>query len=1602
MKKVKVLVVDDDYMYRDDLTRRLKIRDAEAKTFSTAEDLIAHLIALPPDDYPTAILTDYVLPGMGGEAWIKKLLKEYPQLPIIIMSGMDIRGSIRAYGMGAYAVMPKPLDYNELMVTLRELSKLDEVAMQIARNVKNITEFDCCLLWELDKLDYPYYKITGWVGIDRDFLTIMKMDESKHPRLGKLRKGELLFFSKISKEDLYIGKDAAKERGWVSLISVPILRREKLIGWIDCYKNEIHDFKTTQQKDHQLNSLQSYAELAREALQSRQLIQQSRVIHEINQSSVGILQESLIYDTILQKAIATTGADFSWIYKYSKKENKITLEASAGEGANKADKACITSEGGITGKVAQTGRSLYVRDITMAAEGYTPEIHIATDTLLENSILAVPIRRRERTLGVLTIASRHTEYFEHADMQFLTNLAAITAVIMERNKLTQHLQGISRLAQEEDGFEDLADYVVSAVHDLTDADVNLWMLSDRENEGDDYLRIVRTSNPEINAVYEKVPTSPGSSINAKALHEKRHVIIPDLKHYDQNPPFVNDRGLAVFQWRSFMVVPLLGKNGEHLGVISLFSKEVNKFAEDDGILVQHFANQAALVLQEQRHISILRELANTGQQLTIGLSGAKTLLKRVTELATKIAKAELAVLYPYDPARENYYDDESIVHAGKLRDSERKLTQKQRKHGLGAFIRACEALIVEDIDDADQIEMYIGLRKKSPCLPGTEEYKRAEGLIREAKFIKKENIRAFIGVSLRAEEQISGNNTPQLHEVAVLYFNFRAPRRFSKEELQVIDIFCHQVANVIHRNRLFYSLKKERELIEGVHQSALHILEERDQHHRLQKIVEEAVKLLKAKGGMAYLTVNGSRQDLKLVASMNLPKRLMKIGDILLEGQGMSREVLETKAPKIVNNYKDYPRRIVKLENFFSAVAEVPLLFNGEVIGVLGVFDDHEKRAFVPEDVNVLEKLAAQAALAIYNARLYDELDALNETGLQIAKQTGLKEMASRILKELKRVIDYDKATIQLVDGMDVPRRLLAYAGYTVPDKETSFYKPVKDDNLIRGIVEQKKLLIINDTREEPRWNVSKNKATLDVLSWVCLPLEYAGKVLGLLMLDHRMPGYYTERDIPKLERFALQAAIGIKNALILSDLNLLDFSQKALKAVNKLISLSNANYHRINEDVKGSISERQKEILESLYEAVNESVNESPNINETIQLEIYQSGTSFKEDTLFDVEEIKRLSKYIEYKHYQIGKDTPGQVAIDMQIMNVNEKKRSSPSVYIPLIVSGKVGAVVAFSRKNSDFEEREISTYETLVNIAGIGLQQIEQQYKKLRAYQRRLNPYIVGRPIQSPQYFYGREPEIRKILDGIHQNHFLIESERRIGKTSVLYQIKYHLESKVDSDISFYPVFLDLQATEESEFWQHLIEGIVASQGKMRSITNKDVNFHVFREELNSFLKGLAHQNAPKAVRIVLLMDEVDQFNTYNLTVLKKLRKLFQEEQRLQAIMAGVDIHRILNIVTSPWHNQLIRIELTGIDEDNARALVIEPVAGIYSFKPEAVEMILTKSGKKPYDIQGLCYHAVDAMFNRLTKNDQPGEILIEDVAIAIYQWEKIKATQTRAVE
>jgi GAF domain-containing protein len=206
------------------------------------------------------------------------------------------------------------------------------------------------------------------------------------------------------------------------------------------------------------------------------------------------------------------------------------------------------------------------------------------------SVAAIPLRRSERTTGVLVLKSSNADYFSTDDVSLLQSLAAIAAVAIERSKLARHLQEVSRLALTATRYEDLAIYVVKAVRDLTGAAVALWMMSSCEPSQRRCLRIDASAGKFSQEFIDKgrLPVEPDASLNAQALHSGTPLVRADM----QLDPNLNY--LAVVRehdWHSFMAAPLFGREREHLGVLSLYDQEIDKFRDPD---VQPFSNIVVL------------------------------------------------------------------------------------------------------------------------------------------------------------------------------------------------------------------------------------------------------------------------------------------------------------------------------------------------------------------------------------------------------------------------------------------------------------------------------------------------------------------------------------------------------------------------------------------------------------------------------------------------------------------------------------------------------------------------------------------------------------------------------------------------------------------------------------------------------------------------------------------------------------------------------------------------------------------------------------------------------------------------------------------------
>jgi tetratricopeptide (TPR) repeat protein len=278
-----------------------------------------------------------------------------------------------------------------------------------------------------------------------------------------------------------------------------------------------------------------------------------------------------------------------------------------------------------------------------------------------------------------------------------------------------------------------------------------------------------------------------------------------------------------------------------------------------------------------------------------------------------------------------------------------------------------------------------------------------------------------------------------------------------------------------------------------------------------------------------------------------------------------------------------------------------------------------------------------------------------------------------------------------------------------------------------------------------------------------------------------------------------------------------------------------------------------------------------------------------------------------------------------------------------------------------------------------------------RRRRLRRRRFNPYIAGGPVFAEELFYGRERLIQRILQTVHTNSLLLHGERRIGKTSILHHVRRRLEALDDPAYRFLPVYVDLQGTPQERFFATLADQVFDALGpragepagappRAPALQRPSYDQHDLVRELRGLLAALQGAS-PKRVKVVLLLDEVDELNDYDPRVNQKLRSLFMKgfAESLVAVVAGVRIRHEWERETSPWYNFFEEIEVAPIAPADARELVRRPIRGVFRVEPAAADRIVEASGGKPYLIQRRCL----ALVNRLHEEGRRA-ITLADVA------------------
>jgi hypothetical protein len=302
---------------------------------------------------------------------------------------------------------------------------------------------------------------------------------------------------------------------------------------------------------------------------------------------------------------------------------------------------------------------------------------------------------------------------------------------------------------------------------------------------------------------------------------------------------------------------------------------------------------------------------------------------------------------------------------------------------------------------------------------------------------------------------------------------------------------------------------------------------------------------------------------------------------------------------------------------------------------------------------------------------------------------------------------------------------------------------------------------------------------------------------------------------------------------------------------------------------------------------------------------------------------------------------------------------------------------------RKPPIYKEPAVIAAGMVVLLVLFGWLAISRYLRHRIAFINKYNPYIAGAPVLNEKMFFGRNDLLRRILNALPNNSLMLYGPRRIGKTTLLHQLRKKLEQSTDSQHRFFPVYSDLQGVDETRFFATLaldiyeaLSGQITNPEQLR-ISGKPE--HYSSRDFSSDLREILRQLPQNSV-LVLLIDEVDELNRYSARTNQQLRSIFMKTfaENLVAVMAGSYIRKKWDSEGSPWYNFFSEIAVGPIDREAAEALVRQPVAGIFSYEPAAVAAILEISELRPYHIQKICAGCIARIINHRRK-----KVTVEDV-------------------
>ncbi len=750
------------------------------------------------------------------------------------------------------------------------------------------------------------------------------------------------------------------------------------------------------------------------------------------------------------------------------------------------------------------------------------------------SWVAVALHKEGELLGAIAMYRREVRAFTDKQIALLQNFAAQAVIAMENARLiTETREALEQQTATAEVLQvinsspgDLApvfDTLVETAGRLCGTDIVGLAIRD----GDAYRYVAhRALDPAWQAYLSGLSFTPGrGTITGRTLLERRVMHVADLAA-DPEHTVPELGGL-----RTFLGVPLL-REGEPIGVISLARQRVEPFTDRQIELVRTFADQAVIAMENARLLTETREAL---EQQTATAEVLQVINSSPGDLAPVFdAILEKAIrLCDADCGQFNSIDGELFTIAA-IR-GEPRLTEWLRQRGP---VRPGPGTTMDKILRGENLLQVVDMKDD-------EAYQRGDPTRR--MLVDVGGYRSMLSIALRKQGRLLG----------AFSINRKQVRPFTDKQIALLKSFGAQAAIAIENARL---LTETRDALEQQTATAdvLQVINSSpgDLAPVFDAMLDKAMRLSDSVYGH-LLTYDGEffnrvavRGNTRMVERQSLRRRAES--GITLERIVRGESVVQIADVMDTDAYRSGNRaaRVMVDEGDCRTLLTVALRKEDILRGTLSVYH-RGVRPFADKQIALLQNFAAQAVIAMENARLLGELrertgDLEESLEYQTATSDVLK-VISRSTFDLQPVLDTlvetaarlcvaDNGSIATRDG-EIYRVVANFA--LTPEwnalVRTLSFSPGRDSVTGRTLLERR-VVQIADITADPEYKLAGAAAVGKIRTVVGVPLLREGDPIGVMQLGRSHVEPFTERQIELVRTFADQAVIAIENTRLITE----------------------------------------------------------------------------------------------------------------------------------------------------------------------------------------------------------------------------------------------------------------------------------------------------------------------------------------------------------------------------------------------------------------------------------------------------------------------------------